>query len=165
MTEINVKQVREEIIEQNLDLHGISELLEKYGSNEDPIFYRGDETTPSELAYHLGYNGPHDVLNIRISFYGSRDGKLVLRKNSNFAHMVKDRMDLYAERDKVTKKKDKKLEVEYIVSWRDKTDFASRSKTFTNKAKARKHYTSMKERHDRVTFRKVTNELLQESDD
>jgi len=62
--------------------------------------------------------------------------------------------------------------IEYIVSWREwkgvegcgKTEYYADSKTFTKRPEAKAHFVEMKLRHYRVKFRKVTDELLGESE-
>lgn len=91
---MNIKQVRKEIKAHNLNIIAMCEWLEKYGSEDDPIIYMGKETSPRDLSYHLAEFTP--ALEVRISFYGTLpNGQFGLRRNSNFAHMLKDRIDLF----------------------------------------------------------------------
>ena len=100
---MTVTEIRNEIKAQNLDIDGVCEWLEQYGSDEDPIFWKGSETTPRALASVLAAYTP--ALDVRISFYGtSATGRLELRRNSNFARMLKDRIDMFAEREREEKK-------------------------------------------------------------
>lgn len=62
--------------------------------------------------------------------------------------------------------------IEYMVSWREwkgvepcgKTEYYANSKTFTQMTEARAYFAEIKLRHYRVKFRKVTDELLGESE-
>lgn len=62
--------------------------------------------------------------------------------------------------------------VEYIVSWREwrgvegcgKTEYQAGSRTFSKRTEAKAHFVEIKQRHYRVKFRKITDELLGESE-
>lgn len=59
------------------------------GSAHDPIFVRGEETTPTDLE---GTNWPfEDTTSIRISYFTVRNGKARLLKNGTLSGMVRDR--------------------------------------------------------------------------
>lgn len=169
---MTIKDVREEIKAQNLDIFGVCEWLEKYGSDGDPIFYRGKETTPTDLAYHLAQYTP--ALDVRISFYGTtKTSSCGLRRNSNFAHMIKDRIDMFADRRRATAKEERKPFVKYLVTWKEwqgiepcgKAEWLSRCKEFERRTEAKAFFIDIKRKHSYVKFRKVTDELLGESED
>lgn len=164
---MKIQDIREEIKAQNLDLFGVCEWLEQYGSDQDPIIYMGQEMEARDPAYKLAAYTP--ALSVRISFWGAKKGGgHGLRRNSNFAHMLKDRIDMFAEREREKKKQERKPVVEYIVTWLQYTRFDhanTEAKTFTNRAEAKSFFVQTKRHHYGVKFRKVTDELLGESDD
>ena len=171
---MNIKELREEIRAGYDSPDAISELLEKYGSNEDPIIYKGEDTTPRDLADYL--NPRTSVLDLRITFWGTLpDGTFGKRNNSNFAHMLLDRIKLYDDRRKEAEKKAKsrKRQIEYKVSWREwcgvescgATEWDYMSEKFKTKAEAEECFRKMHVRHHHVQFKKTTTELLGESED
>ncbi len=66
--------------------------LEKLGSNQDPIFYLGRETTPESLSYQL--HEERDIRDIRISYYGGTGPMFRLIRGGTFAGMIRDRKRL-----------------------------------------------------------------------
>ena len=74
----------------------VCELLALYGSDNDPIFYKGKETYPTELAYTECFED--DARKVRISYYGTRNGKHRLIKNGTIIGMLKDRANIYRRR-------------------------------------------------------------------
>ncbi len=62
--------------------------------------------------------------------------------------------------------------IEYVVTWREwlgsepygKIEYQSRRKSFITRPEAKAYFVRMKKRHNGVEFRKVTNELLGESE-
>ena len=72
-----------------MTLQSAVEELSRLGSNDDPIVYRGDDTTPQELADRWGYDAL--AANFRISYYSVRAGKVRLLKNGTLGGMIRDR--------------------------------------------------------------------------
>lgn len=70
-------------------LHEATDLLDEMYSSQDPIYYKGDETTPDELPYLLH----HTILarDVRISYYGREPLRLV---HGSLSGMVMDRKQL-----------------------------------------------------------------------
>lgn len=171
---MNIRELREEIKAGYDSVDAMSVLLEKYGSNEDPIIYKGEDTTPRDLADYL--NPGMSVLDLRITFWGTLpNGKFGKRSNSNFAHMLLDRIKLYDDRRKEAEKKEKsrKRETEYKVSWREwcgvescgATEWDYKSEKFKTKAEAEECFRKMHVRHHYAQLKKTTTELLGESND
>lgn len=77
--------------------------LEEHGSSQDPIFYKGQETTPEQLSWKVddgrcdlrGYTLAGEV---RIGYYGGKDLHLI--KRGTLSGMVKDRRRLREDRDR-----------------------------------------------------------------
>ncbi|MCV0439870.1 MAG: hypothetical protein K5880_14820 [Hydrogenophaga sp.] len=65
--------------------------LETYGSDQDPITYKGKETTPRDLVYELDTHTP--AKNVRIDYY--RTDRWVL--NGTITGMLTDRMKICSE--------------------------------------------------------------------
>ena len=65
-------------------------LLDDLCSSQDPIFYKGVETTPSELPYLGAFGRDHTILakDIRVSYYGGAPFRLI---HGTLSGMVKDR--------------------------------------------------------------------------
>lgn len=175
---MNISEVREEIRSQNLDIFGVCELLDEYGSGDDPIIWKGEEMQARDLAYKLAQATP--ALEPRISFWGTLpDGKFGLRRNSNFAHMVLDRMRFFEERTKKERKETLRKQrggvVEYIVSWDEwlgiepcgRTEWKRHTKRFKQdqRPEAKACFVDAKRRYNNVEFRQVTSKLLGSSDD
>lgn len=166
---ITIQDVRAEIKAQNLDIFGICEVLQKYGSEEDPIIYRGNETTPRDLAYHLAAGTP--ALSVRISFWGDKKGGgFGLRRNSNFACMLQDRMNMREQKEREKKRQERKPVVRYIVTWKvwngvescGRSEYSSRKKEFERRTEAKTFFVEMKQTgHTNVQLRKMTDELLE----
>tara|TARA_R110000824_G_scaffold392824_1_gene591476 strand:- start:856 stop:1371 length:516 start_codon:yes stop_codon:yes gene_type:complete len=171
---MNIKELREEIKAGYDSVDAMSELLAKHGSDEDPIIYKGEDTTPRDLANYL--NPSTSALDLKISFWGTLpDGTFGKRSNSNFAHMLLDRINLYEERRKEAdrKAKSRKRQIEYKVSWREwcgvescgSTEWDYKSEKFKTKAEAEHQFSKMKVRHHHAKLQKTTIELLGESND
>lgn len=65
-----------------------AELLEHLGSDQDPIYYQGEETTAADLAATL----PETKIDkIRIGYFGLHKGHLCRIRHGTFAAMIRDR--------------------------------------------------------------------------
>lgn len=171
----SIQNIRKEIKAQNLHVQDVCEWLEKYGSDQDPIIYMGKEMEARDLAYKLPPVTP--ALDVRFSFYGTlRNGGTGLRRNSNFAHMIKDRIDLFEAQEKEVDKQRKKKKIEYVVTWQEwlgveawganlyELGHIFRKKSFTTRPEAKAYFVRMKKKYDRVQFKKITSDLLGESE-
>lgn len=140
--------------------------LGELGSEDDPIIYRGEETTPRQLEDHLCWTTPAGEP--RISFYGTlANGKFGLRRSSTLLQMIRDREEMF-EREKAEKTTlTPKREVEYIVSWFEYIGYdkpRSHRKIFTRKAEAKKCFNQKRRRFvSGVKMQRVTTELLDET--
>lgn len=63
--------------------------LRRNGSEDDPIEYRGEETTPTQLEWKLGPLA--SARSTRISYSASRRGRLTHIRNGTLSGMVRDR--------------------------------------------------------------------------
>jgi hypothetical protein len=99
------RSMAQEIVEGKewTDVDGIAGYLEIYGSDEDPIFYHGKDTTPRALGY--SEIGNVDSRRVRISYYGIKNDKHQLIRNGTLVGMLRDRMKLYVDRAKPKSKK------------------------------------------------------------
>ena len=61
------------------------------GSGQDPIIFRGDDTTPMDLGYKVSSTPAQQV---RLSYYGDVDGKCKLIRGGTLKRMVEDRINL-----------------------------------------------------------------------
>lgn len=161
---MNIQQARKTVAANKLN--GVVNLLEALGSSQDPIIYQGQETTPEDLSYKLGWDA--DPTQIRISFYGEgKRGGVTLRRNSTFAQMLLDRVRMKQERIREEKRQDRKPVVEYLVTWKEwngiepcgRTDWDIRSKRFKSRAEAKRFYQAMGMQHP-TTFKKITTEFI-----
>lgn len=70
----------------------VDNYLEELGSSQDPIFYQGEETTPTDLRYRVPGEDPGKV---RISYWGgSREGRQRLIRGGTVLGMIADRIEL-----------------------------------------------------------------------
>jgi len=74
-----------------LTVEEATSILDVLGSDYDPIYYRGEETTPRDLAYTE--HGSEDAGQVRIQFYGLR-GTGIRRRNGTLRTMILDRMGI-----------------------------------------------------------------------
>jgi len=81
----------------DLDINGAGQILDALGSDQDPVYYRGIETTVNELAY--GEHGDKDARRFVIEFYGGRSRGLRKIKGTVFA-MILDRLGVMKRRQK-----------------------------------------------------------------
>jgi len=69
-------------------IQAAAELLGHLGSDQDPIYFRGKETTAADLAAQIPET---KITTIRIGYFGRRQGRLCRVHNGTFAAMIKDR--------------------------------------------------------------------------
>lgn len=84
-----------------MDISRAVQDLEENGSAEDPIFYKGQETTPNRLEHELTHLGPLKAKNVVIGYYGGRELHLI--KRGTLSGMVSDRRRLRQRRDEPKK--------------------------------------------------------------
>lgn len=68
-------------------MRGAGEVLDEWGSENDPIFYRGEETTIQDLSYAID----GDPAKVWIEFFGIVDGG-IKRRSGTVLSMIVDRI-------------------------------------------------------------------------
>jgi hypothetical protein len=77
--------------------------LEENGSSQDPIWYKGEETTPEQLEWKVSDNrhgGMAAASKIRITYYGYVKGDCLKKVNGTLSGMVRDRRILHADNER-----------------------------------------------------------------
>lgn len=70
----------------------VDDYLEELGSSQDPIFWKGEETTPTDLRYRVPGEDPAQV---RITYWGgSLEGRQRLIRGGTVLGMIADRIHL-----------------------------------------------------------------------
>ena len=78
-----------------MNLHDAVAILDGLGSCQDPIWYKGEQTTVDRLVVGLDRACPAELT--RISYWGEKDGKVRLIKNGTVTGMIADRQRLKKE--------------------------------------------------------------------
>lgn len=93
------------------DTASILLVLERYGSTQDPIIYKGEETTPEDLLCTMhSFSG-------RITYWAFRSGKMKKIRGGSFGGMINDRIEMHTWEPRLPSISTAELETGEWLAW------------------------------------------------